>query len=152
MSKEEAFARFLPDQVYQDYEEALKVLESLIKSSNEINIEEEPYVLGVILNGNELIGHVGASIIHEGIEIGYAIERKYQGLGCAQEAVSQMLHLLEVNTNLKEIYGIVEPENKASKRVLEKCGFLHVGKRLDKLVYKKVLNHSFDRQNWTPDS
>ena len=139
MSKEESLGRFLPDQVYQDYDEASKVLKFLIRSSEEIHIEREPYVLGVILNGDELIGHVGASKIEEGIEIGYAIETKHQGFGYAQKAVSQMLQLLEVNTNVREIYGIVDPENEASKKVLERCGFLKNGKRLDKIAYKKLL-------------
>jgi len=139
MSKEESLGRFLPDQIYQDYDEASKVLEFLIRSSDEINMEKGPYVLGVMLNGNELIGHVGASKIEEGIEIGYAIEKKHQGSGYAQKAVSQMLQLLKVNTTASEIYGIVDPQNEASKKVLERCGFLKVGKRLDKIVYKKVL-------------
>ncbi len=143
MSKEEALARFLPDQVYQDYEEALKVLEYLIKSYGEIiNIEKGPYVLGVILNGSELIGHIGASKIDEGIEIGYAIEKRHQGFGYAQQALSQMLQILETNTAAGEIYGIVDPENEASKRVLEKCGFSRVDEKLDRIVYKKVLTHS----------
>ena len=139
MSKEDSLGRFLPDQVYQDFDEASKVLKFLIRSSEEINIEREPYVLGVILNGDELIGHVGASKIEEGIEIGYAIETQHQGLGYAQKAVSQMLQLLEVNTNVREIYGIVDPKNEASKKVLERCGFLKVGTRLDKIVYSKFL-------------
>ncbi len=141
MSQEEALARFLPDQVYQDYEEAAQVVEFLIRSSEVIDIENGPYVLGVILNGDELIGHVGASRIEEGIEIGYAIEKKYQGFGYAQKAVFQMLQLFELNTNTNELYGIVDLENEASKKVLEKCGFSRSGQKLDKLVYKKVLNH-----------
>ena len=138
MSKEESLGRFLPDQVYQDYDEASNVVAFLIRSSEGIHIESHPYVLGVILNDDELIGHVGASKIEEGIEIGYAIETKHQGLGYAQKAVSQMLQLLEVNTNVREIYGIVDPKNEASKKVLERCGFLKVGKRLNKIVYKKL--------------
>lgn len=138
MSKEESLGRFLPDQVYQDHNEASNVLAFLMRSSKKINIERGPYVLGVILNDDELIGHVGASKIEEGIEIGYAIETKHQGFGYAQNAVSQMLHLLEVNTNVREIYGIVDSDNEASKRVLERCGFLKVGKRLHKIVYKKL--------------
>ena len=139
MSKEDSLGRFLPDQVYQDYDEASNVLAFLIRSSEGIHIESHPYVLGVILNDDELIGHVGASKIEEGIEIGYAIETQHQGLGYAQKAVSQMLQLLEVNTNVREIYGIVDPKNEASKKVLERCGFLKVGTRLDKIVYSKFL-------------
>ncbi|HEY9760072.1 MAG TPA: GNAT family N-acetyltransferase [Oculatellaceae cyanobacterium] len=142
MSQEESLARFLPDQVYQNQKEASKVLEYLIGSYEEIDIEKAPYVLGVILNDNELIGHVGASKIREGVEIGYAIEKRHQGFGYAQQAVSQMLQMLETNTIASEIYGIVDLENEASKKVLEKCGFVKVDQKLDKLVYKRVLTRS----------
>ncbi|HEV7765723.1 MAG TPA: GNAT family N-acetyltransferase [Thermoanaerobaculia bacterium] len=84
---------------------------------------------------------LGVSKITEGVEIGDAIEKKHQGSGYAQEAVSQMLHLLEVNTNVTAIYGIVDPENEASKNVLERSGFLKEGRRLDKIVYKRLLIH-----------
>jgi RimJ/RimL family protein N-acetyltransferase len=141
MSQEEALGRFLPDQVYQDYEEASNVVAFLIRSSEEIHIESAPYVLGIILNGDELIGHVGASTIEEGIEIGYAIETKHQGFGYAQQAVSQMLQLLEMKTNVPEMYGIVDPTNEASKKVLERCGFLKVGTRFGKIVNRKFLMH-----------
>lgn len=139
MSQEESLGRFLPDQVYQNYNEASNVVAFLIRSSEQIHIERVPYVLGVILNGDELIGHVGLSTIEAGIEIGYAIETKHQGFGYAQQAVSQMLQLLEVYTNLPEVYGIVDPTNEASKKVLERCGFLKVATRLDKIVYRKLL-------------
>jgi RimJ/RimL family protein N-acetyltransferase len=110
-----------------------------MRSSEEIHIEREPYVLGVILGGDELIGHVGASTIEAGIEIGYAIETKHHGFGYAQTAVSQMLQLLAVHTNVREIYGIVDPTNEASKKVLERCGFLKVGTRRDTIVYRRFL-------------
>jgi [ribosomal protein S5]-alanine N-acetyltransferase len=141
MSKEESLARFLPDQVYQDYEEASKVVEYLIGSYDEVvNIENRPYVLGIIHNNsNELIGHIGASKIDDGIEIGYSIEKKCQGFGYAQKAVSKMLQFLETATKNNEIYGIVDPENSPSINVLEKCGFSKVGYKSSKLVYKKDL-------------
>ena len=141
MSKEESLRRFLPDQVYQNYDEASNVVAFLIRSSEQIHIERAPYVLGVLLNGDELIGHVGASTIEAGIEIGYAIETKHQGCGYAQQAVSQMLRLLEVNTNIPEVYGIVDPTNEASKKVLERCGFLKIATRLDKFdfIHRKQL-------------
>jgi [ribosomal protein S5]-alanine N-acetyltransferase len=139
MSQEESLGRYLPDQVYQNYDEASNVLAFLIRSSEEIYAERHPYVLGVTLNRNELIGHVGASAIDEGIEIGYAIETKHQGFGYAQKAVAQMLQLLEMKTNIREIYGIVDPENEASKKVLERCGFLKVGTRGYKIIYRRFL-------------
>jgi len=141
MSQENSLARFLPDQVYQNQEEAAKVLEFLISTYSErVNQEDKPFVLGVILkNSNELIGHIGVSTVEAGIEIGYAIEVKHQGLGYAKIAVSKMLQILGVATDIKEVYGIVDPQNIPSIKVLEKCGFAQIGSKQKKLVYKKEL-------------
>ncbi len=94
-----------------------------------------------IADGGELIGHVGLSQIEQGIEIGYAIEQKHQGRGYAREAVSLMVQFVETNTRLPEIFGIVDPANKASISVLEKCGFTREEDFHCKLVYRKGLIH-----------
>jgi ribosomal-protein-alanine N-acetyltransferase len=142
MSRENSLARFLPDQVYRDEQEAAEVLAHLIAAyTAPIELAQQPFVLGVILDGGELIGHVGLSQIEQGIEIGYAIEQKHQGRGYARKAVSLMVHFLETNMHLPEIYGIVDPENKASINVLEKCGFNRVEDLHCKLVYRKTLTH-----------
>lgn len=138
MSQEDTLAQFLPDQVYQNYEETCGVLEVLIQFSEEpFHPEKVPYVLGVLLNNNELIGHVGVSRIDEGLEIGYAIEKRYQGCGYATQAVLQMLHKLETTREVHEVYGIVDPDNEASQKVLEKCGFKKAENKSGKMVYKK---------------
>ena len=140
MSREGSMTRFLPDQVYLEIEEATKVLKSLIGFyDHSINPVQTPYVLGIILKGNELIGHIGLSKIDEGVEIGYAIEEKYQRRRYAQKAVLQMLRFVETNTTLREIFGIVDPENGASIKVLEKCGFVEAGSKAGKIIYKKIL-------------
>ena len=141
MSREESLARFLPDQVYQDYEEASNVLKYLIRSYDETaGSGNRPYVLGVILNkSRELIGHVGISKIEDGFEIGYAIEKKHQGFGYAKKAVAKMLHFLETTTKLNEIFGIVDPENTPSMNILEKSGFSKTGSRSGRLIYRKDL-------------
>lgn len=144
MSREDSLARFLPDQVYRDEQEAAEVLAHLIAAyTAPIELAQQPFVLGVILDGGELIGHVGLSQIEQGIEIGYAIEQKHQGRGYACEAVSLMVQFVETNTRLPEIYGIVDPENKASVNVLEKCGFTQVEDNHFKLVYRKILIRKF---------
>jgi ribosomal-protein-alanine N-acetyltransferase len=143
MSREDSLVRFLPDQVYRDEQEAAEVLAHLITAyTAPIELAQQPFVLGVVLGGMELIGHVGLSQIEQGIEIGYAIEQKHQGRGYAREAVSLMVHFAETNTRLPKIYGIVDPENKASVNVLEKCGFTRVEEMQCKLVYRKILIHT----------
>ena len=61
--------------------------------------------------------------IPEGWEIGYHIAKQYTGKGYATEAVNLYLDYLKNNTNIKVVYGVALLENKASIKVLEKCGF-----------------------------
>src|SRR6056297_3570645 len=88
MSQEASMKAFLPDQVYESLEETKEVIEFLMsKYGHQSIVDQLPYVLGIELKeNNELIGHVGLSRIDKGIEIGYAIEKKYQGHNFATEA------------------------------------------------------------------
>ena len=61
-------------------------------------------------------------------EIGYGINDKYQNNGYATEAVKAVLEWAFTNPNVTAIESETEPENAASKRVLEKCGFVLNGK------------------------
>ena len=60
-------------------------------------------------------------------EIGYGILEEYQGRGYATEAVEAALRWAFQNPNVTAIEAETEDDNAASKRVLEKCGFLANG-------------------------
>ena len=61
-------------------------------------------------------------------EIGYGISEKYQNNGYATEAVKAVLEWALNNPNVTAIEAETDSENVASKRVLEKCGFILNGK------------------------
>ena len=61
-------------------------------------------------------------------EIGYGILEKYQGQGYASEAVKAACAWAFQNPAVKAVEAETEPGNKASQRVLEKCGFSASGK------------------------
>ena len=60
-------------------------------------------------------------------EIGYGILEEYQGQGYATEAVEAALRWAFQNPNVTAIEAETDADNAASKRVLEKCGFLANG-------------------------
>jgi ribosomal-protein-alanine N-acetyltransferase len=62
--------------------------------------------------------------IGRGWEIGYHIGKDYTRKGYAVEAVKAFLPVIMVQLGLNEIYGICHAGNTASRKVLEKCGFL----------------------------
>ena len=60
-------------------------------------------------------------------EIGYGILEEYQGQGYATEAVKAALRWAFQNPNVTAIEAETDADNAASKRVLEKCGFVANG-------------------------
>ena len=120
-SLDEDNRRYVPDEVFETLEEAEGVIDFIIESYKS---EEGPYIYAVIRKEDEAnIGYVQLVKIDEGYEVGYHIAKKYTGKGYATEAVKLFIEYLKDNTDLKEIYGVALAANKASRRVLEKCGF-----------------------------
>jgi len=121
-SLDEDNRRFVPDEVFETLEDAKEVVDQLISC---YDTEEGPFVYAVIRNNDYAnIGYVQLIQIEEGWEIGYHIAKKYTGNGYATEAVKLFLNYLRDNTDVKDLYGIALADNKASRRVLEKCGFI----------------------------
>lgn len=80
----------------------------------------------IILDG-ELVGSIGVIIqsdvySHSG-EIGFWIAEKYWGKGIATKAVKLIIKYAFEELNLKRVFASVFDFNKASQKVMEKCGF-----------------------------
>lgn len=155
MSQEIGIRTWLPDQVYDDAQSALEVLRYLIAQCDEPGTPTlGPYVLGICLSrSSELIGHVGLSPLSGQVEVGCAIEHRFQGRGFATEAITAMAQWGIQSVALAQVLGIVASENIASCRVLERAGFtfidesmrsLHGQSRLVK-TYRKAPRVAVDR-------
>ncbi len=74
-------------------------------------------------------------IVHPGgqpqPEIKYAFGQAYWGHGLATELVTGLLKSVVAEQAFAEVVATVAPENTASQRVLEKCGFIFVEQRVD---------------------
>lgn len=57
------------------------------------------------------------------MEIGYGILEEYQGQGYAAEAVDAAVCWAMLQPGVSRVEAETEPDNLASQRVLEKCGF-----------------------------
>ena len=73
---------------------------------------------------NEIVGSIAKFVIENDAEITYWIDRKFWGLGIATNALKTFLEIEQI----RPIYGRVAFDNYGSQRVLEKCGFVRVGK------------------------
>ena len=61
------------------------------------------------------------------VEIGYGIRDDYQGQGYATEAVNAAVEWALQQSGVTRVEAETEPDNTASQRVLEKCGFISSG-------------------------
>ena len=61
------------------------------------------------------------------VEIGYGIQPAYEGRGYTTEAVQAMVQWAFCQSKVLYVEAETEPQNKASQRILEKCGFVPHG-------------------------
>jgi len=77
-----------------------------------------------MLKSGQHIGHVEAVPIDRGWEIGFHVGKCFTRTGYATEAVKAFLPIIMEQLGLDEMFGICLADNIASRKVLEKCGFL----------------------------
>ena len=113
--------RFVPDEVFETVEEAAETVEFLIGVYENGN---GPLVYPVLLKDGTYIGYVQAVPFEDGTwEVGYHIGGNYTKQGYATEAVTAFLPVIMKQIDITEIAGICLAENKASVKVMERCGF-----------------------------
>ena len=127
-SQDDNNRKFVPDEVFDCLEEASEVVNQIIDCYDS---KDGPFVYAVIRKKDNVnLGYVQLVKIEEGWEIGYHIAEIYTGNGYATEATNLFLNHIKNNMNIKQVIGIALAANKASRRVLEKCGF--------KLIYEGI--------------
>ena len=72
-------------------------------------------------------GSSSASPVDGVVELGYGIAENYRCKGYATEAVETILEWAFDQPGVNKIAAEISPDNHASRRVLEKCGFLPSG-------------------------
>ena len=124
-------ARYLSDMVLETEQEALEWIQGL---KEQANLEQPFQVLAIELKGEQaVIGLVGVHPKRQlggELEILYAVADEYQGRGIATEAVKAMIWWTFEVAGQDVISAIVKPENRASRRVIEKLGFVYGDTRM----------------------
>ena len=110
--------------VASSYEHCLGRLQSYEATRNTLGFA--PWVVRTAQDG-QVIGWGGLSIDplepEWGIEVIYAFAPSSWGLGYATELVHASLGFAFGNLGVPEVHAFAKPENTASARVLQKCGF-----------------------------
>ncbi|GAA6765257.1 GNAT family N-acetyltransferase [Flavobacterium sp. CGRL1] len=142
--------KFIPRPLVKDNEDALlhiAMIEEKIETNIGINwaitLKGNPKLLGII-------GYYRMQPENYRAEIGYMLSPDFHGKGIIPEAVNVLLKYGFENLKLHSIEAVIDPENYASEKVLQKCGFVkeaHLresefweGKFLDKVIYSLLNN------------
>ena len=120
-SLDEDNRRFIPDEVFETVDVALETIRVLMSYYTQY---DKPLVYPVLLLDGSQIGHVQAIPVEDGWEVGYHIAKAQTCNGYATEALGNFLPLISERLGIHHIRGICHAENIASRRVMEKCGFL----------------------------
>ncbi len=121
-SLDEDNRRFVPDEVFETVEEAADTVGFLMSVYEN---GDGPLVYPVLLKDSACIGYVQAVPLDDGTwEIGYHIGGAYTKQGFATEAVKAFLPVILPKLGLRQIKGICLAENMASRKVMERCGFI----------------------------
>lgn len=112
--------RFLPDEVFETTEAARDTITYLMSV---YETGDGPLVYPVLTKSGINIGYVQLVPTEDGYEVGYHIAESYTGRGYATEALGCFLEHIMQAKDINNVLGICVTENRASCRVLEKCGF-----------------------------
>ena len=116
-----------------------EVAEKLFNRIKELSYMPDRFARGIYLD-NKLIGIINDTGIENGnVEIGYAIHPDYHNKGYGTEVLKAVIEKLFEQGYAAVSAGIFE-DNIASRRVLEKCGFILIDKTED-IEYKGKMHH-----------
>lgn len=121
-SLDEDNRRFVPDEVFETVKEAKETVEYLMSVYKN---GDGPLVYPILLKDSTYIGYVQAVPFDNGTwEVGYHIGGNYTKQGYATEAVMSFLPVIMKQIGITEMTGICLADNKASAKVMERCGFI----------------------------
>lgn len=146
--------KFIPRPLVKTEEDALnhfKMIDEKIEKNEGINwaitVKGNPKLIGII-------GHYRIQPENHRCEIGYMILPQYNGQGIVTEAIKAVLEYGFEDLNMHSIEAVIDPDNVASERVLQKNGFVkeaHIleneyydGKFWDTVIYS-ILKRNFKK-------
>ncbi|KYG64832.1 hypothetical protein AZI86_11560 [Bdellovibrio bacteriovorus] len=100
-------------------------------ASNDLFLTKNPIGLYLVRLNDKTIGYGGFKETFpqsENVDFMYALTGEFFGKGLGSEIAQRLLGLYKNSGSPKKITAVVNAENKASIRILEKNNFIHQGK------------------------
>lgn len=144
--------KYIPRPLAKTTEDALEhiaMIEDKIVNNTGIN-------WGITIKGNSkiigIIGHYRISPENHRAEIGYMSFPEFNGKGYMSEAIKSVVAFGFEQMNLHSIEAIIDPDNIASERVLQKNGFVKEAHILENELWEgkfwDTVIYSLLRKNW----
>jgi RimJ/RimL family protein N-acetyltransferase len=108
----------------------------------------ESLAFHVVHGGSDVVGIVKVNVTGHRAAVGYVIHRPYWGRGFATSAVQQVVERIEAMPGVGRIWATCALENRASSRVLEKCGFEREGILRNWVSYPAQGGRLFDNYSY----
>ncbi|WP_439554515.1 GNAT family N-acetyltransferase [Flavobacterium macrobrachii] len=128
--------KFIPRPLAKNTDDALEH----IKMINDKIDENVGINWAITIKGSDkmigLLGHYRIQPENHRAEIGYMILPQYNGKGYVTEAVKAVMEYGFNQMNLHSIEAVIDPENIASERVLQKNGFVKEAHILENELYE----------------
>ena len=90
-------------------------------------LDDATIVAQTVVDDGRVAGNVVSFVQNDAREVGYWLGREFWGRGIATEALAAFLGI----EGRRPLYAYVARQNAASRRVLEKCGFVLVAAESD---------------------
>jgi len=140
--------KYIPRPLAKTKDDALAhiaMIDAKIENNEGINwaitLKNNPKLIGII-------GHYRIKPEHFRAEIGYMLLPEFHGKGIISEAIKEVVNYGFEIMKLHSIEAIIDPENLASEKVLQKNGFVkeahlkeneyYEGQFLDTVIYSKL--------------
>ncbi len=146
--------KFVPRPLVTNLEQAMahfKLIDDKIENNEGIN-------WAITLKGNDqligIMGHYKIQPEHYRSEVGYMILPQYHGQGITAEALKAVLAYGFDDMQLHSVEAILDAENHASERVLQKSGFVKEAHFIENECYngefRDTLIYSLLKRNFKP--
>jgi ribosomal-protein-alanine N-acetyltransferase len=130
MDSDPEVQRFLGRTPVKTLEKSMAIIENIRQQYVDFGVAR----LAIIeKSSGDFVGWGGLKLITESMngfqdfhDLGYRFIKRYWGQGYAQESSRGVIKYAFEQLNLPAIYAIADLEHKASRNVLEKCGFCFV--------------------------
>jgi RimJ/RimL family protein N-acetyltransferase len=98
----------------------------------------------ITLKNADLIGRIQLRIEGHRVELGYVMNKSFQGKGYMTETVRAIIHWAFQQTNIYRVYATTSVDNLASQRVMEKVGMLCEGLLRKYIIHPNISDEPRD--------